>query len=240
MNENKLIIEKAAIGYDQPILNDLSVEFAPGTLTGIIGNNGKGKTTLLKTVCGLQLPLSGHVLFNKSNIHQASAHQRARIFGMTFSSGYVGFPVTVRELVSMGRYPYLNHWATLSAEDLRIVEETMDRCGIRFLEDKPITGLSDGERQKAFIAKLLAQRAPVMLLDEPTAFLDYRSKKDFFHLMKEIAATGTIVIVSSHDIEFLCSFADNLVMLNDEGDITQGKVIEITNTPYFQTHFTHS
>jgi len=226
------------VGYDTPLLQRVNAGFGTG-ITGIIGNNGKGKTTLLKCTCGLLKPLHGSITFNEKDVSMMTNNEKARRISFNFSSNPVSFPMSVYELVSMGRYPYINNWAGLSAEDERVVEESMQLCGINSFRDKKITALSDGERQKVFIAKSLAQQTPIMLFDEPTAFLDHSSKKYFFNLVKDISARqNKIVLVSSHDIDFLISYADNLLMIADDGSVLVNTTSEITGTSYFKTHFT--
>ena len=205
--ENNLHIfetQNYSIGYDEPVLQNISLKFSSPGVIGIIGNNGKGKTTLLKSLCGLHKPASGKIIFNGRDIYAVANAERARIIGLNFSSNHISFPISVYELVSMGRYPYTNHWAGLSENDRIIIEEALELCMVKEFKDKFITALSDGEKQKVFIAKLIAQQTPVMLFDEPTAFLDYSSKKYFFQLMKRIAVEQQkIILISSHDIDFL-------------------------------------
>lgn len=167
--------------------------------------------------------------------------ERARLLSFNFSSNTVSFPISVFELVSMGRYPYANQWAGLSAEDVKIVKEALELCGITAFAQRKVNALSDGERQKAFIAKSLAQQTPVMLFDEPTAFLDYASKKYFFNLIKNLAREqGKIILVSSHDIDFLTAYADHLLMIRDDEAVIDGPAKEIVNASYFKMHFTHT
>lgn len=235
---NILKLQGLSPGYNKPLLNSVNLELTCG-LTGVIGNNGKGKSTLLKSICGLQLHLAGKILLNGSDLHAMDQSERSRLVSFCFSSGSVSFPVTAWEVVTMGRYPYINNWAVLGDADKHIVIGAMQACGIYELKDRMMSELSDGERQKVFIAKLLAQQTPVMLFDEPTAFLDYASKKLFFSVMKEAAhENGRIVLISSHDIEFLSTYADSLLMLTDEGAYVYGSVAEVTQNTYFKSNFT--
>ena len=234
-----LQLQNLSVGYSKPLLQNVSVSFASPCLVGIIGNNGKGKTTLLKNLSGLQKPLSGQILFNDKNIFDLSAAERSKIDSLCFASNYITFPISVYELVSMGRYPYNNHWAGLSKDDEKIIDGAIDLCGIKNLQHNFVTSLSDGERQKTFIAKTLAQQTPVILFDEPSAFLDYASKKHFFQTMKEIATEQQkIILISSHDIDFLTAYADNLLMIEEDESVLYGSTNQIMQTEYFNTHFT--
>lgn len=232
-----LTAEHLSVGYNKPILHNFSAEFTSG-ITGIIGNNGKGKTSLLKTVAGLLEPLSGRISFDGNDITAATNQQRARVLSFNFSVNPVSFPVSVYELVAMGRYPYLNQWATLQKEDRQHIRQAMEICGISRFASKMVNALSDGERQKVFIAKSIAQQTPLMLFDEPTAFLDYASKKYFFGLLKELVSDAKkVILVSSHDIDFLTIYCDHLLMIEDDEEIRVGETQMITATSYFKKHF---
>jgi iron complex transport system ATP-binding protein len=236
---NILRLDNFSVGYRAPLLKIASAFFEPG-ITGIIGNNGKGKTTLLRSLSGLLPPLTGAATLNGKDILAMPGTGRAQLLSFNFSSNLVSFPISVYELVSMGRYPYINQWAGLSDEDSKIVNESMELCGISVFAQRKVSALSDGERQKAFIAKSLAQQTPVMLFDEPTAFLDYTSKKYFFNLMKNLAeGRGKIILVSSHDIDFLTTYASRLLMIQDDEAVISGTTQEVISERYFKMHFTH-
>jgi iron complex transport system ATP-binding protein len=231
-------LQDLTLGYEGPLLKHVSARFTTG-VTGIIGNNGRGKSTLLKAICGLLQPQFGKIIFNDRDLALMNNQERARTVSFTPSSNVITFPLTVHELVSMGRYPYVNQWAGLSPADEGIVARAIELCGMRPFKDKKVNTLSDGERQKVFIAKQLAQETPVMLLDEPTAFLDYSSKKYFFNLMKEVATERhKIVLISSHDIDFLTAYADHLLMIEDDETVVFGNTPEVVAADYFRKHFT--
>jgi iron complex transport system ATP-binding protein len=234
-----LSLQNLNVGYDKPLLKNVSVDFQSGNVIGIIGNNGKGKTTLLKNISGLLQPMGGQILFDQKNIFELMATERSRMISLSFASNHVSFPISVFELVSMGRYPYNNHWAGLSNEDKEIISNALDVAGIKYQQNNFVTSLSDGERQKAFIAKTISQQTPVSLFDEPTAFLDYASKKHFFQSMKKIATEQSrIVVISSHDIDFLTAYADELFMIKEDESVLFDKTSEIMNSAYFKNHFT--
>ena len=232
-------LRNLSIGYEKPLLQNVSIDFPSTGFVGIIGNNGKGKTTLLKSISGLQEPLSGKILYSGKNIFDLTVADRSKLVSFSFASNQISFPVSVLELVAMGRYPYTNHWASLSQEDEKIVSHAMEICGIKNLQNNFVTGLSDGERQKAFIAKSLAQQTHVMLFDEPTAFLDYTSKKHFFQTMQRMAQEEQkLILISSHDIDFLTAYADNLLMIQENETIFYNTTPQIMQTEYFKGHFT--
>ncbi|MGZ3867418.1 MAG: ABC transporter ATP-binding protein [Bacteroidia bacterium] len=233
-------LQSLSVGYEKPLLKDLSLSVSDFSgIIGLIGNNGKGKTTLLKTISGLLEPLSGEILFDGKNVSELSMTDRAQIISFGLSSNHVSFPVTVYELISMGRYPYNNHWAKLTEHDEQIIADAIELCRIKGLRSNFITSLSDGERQKVFIAKTIAQQTPLILFDEPTAFLDYGSKKEFFRSMQNLAKEqGRVILISSHDIDFLTAYADHLLMIEDTGAVVFDMTKNITEGNYFRTTFT--
>ena len=239
--QNTFQLKDISIGHDNSVLiEDISINIKAPCLVGLIGNNGCGKTTLLKTISGLQKKIAGSVSCNEKEITSLTNKEISKIltFGFAFNSNT--FPISVYELVSMGRYPYLNNMATLTSADDAIILETINTMGISHLKDKLITSISDGERQKAYIAKALAQQTPVLLLDEPTAFLDYTSKKHFFKTIKENAVSKNVItIISSHDIDFLSRNADYLLMIQDDKNVIFDRTENITQTDYFKKHFNY-
>lgn len=241
MNSNGYILrlDDLSVGYDKPLLKHISLRFTAPMVIGLIGNNGKGKTTLLRSLSGLHRPDTGKILLNEADVYGLTSAGRSRLISLNFSSNHISFPVSVFELVSMGRYPYNNHWAGLTENDRLIIENALEQCQALQFKEKPVTSLSDGERQKVFIAKSIAQQTPVMLFDEPTAFLDYASKKHFFQVMKKLAEDQErIIVISSHDIDFLTAYADNLLMIGNEETVLFGSTEDISQTTYFKDHFT--
>ena len=238
---HSLQLKDISIGHDTNALTEaISVNIKAPCLVGLIGNNGCGKTTLLKTISGLQKKKAGTVLFGERDISGLNNKDLSKIITFGFAFNHVAFPIRVFELVSMGRYPYLNNIATLLAEDYRIISEAIHTVGITHKKDELITSISDGERQKAYIAKALAQQTPVLLLDEPTAFLDYTSKKQFFKTIKEDAVKhAKITIISSHDIDFLTRNADYLLMMQDDKKVRFDTTEHIVSTDYFNANFNY-
>ena len=238
---HSLQLKEVSIGHHTHALTEaISITIQAPCLVGLIGNNGCGKTTLLKTISGLQKKKNGTVLFGEQDMASLTNKQLAKIISFGFAFNNITFPISVFELVSMGRYPYINNMATLSAEDHRIILEAIERVGINHKKDSLITAISDGERQKAYIAKTLVQQTPVLLLDEPTAFLDYTSKKHFFKTIKEDAVQQQkITIISSHDVDFLTRNADYLLMMQDDKKVCYDKTAQVLKTDYFTTHFNY-
>ena len=180
-------------------------------LTCLIGANGAGKSTLLRTIAGFQLPIEGTVLLGGDDVRTLSPRQRAERMAVVLTDRPDVMCTTVWEMVATGRAPFTGFWGRLSGKDRDIVTHSLCLVGIEHMSDRTVTTLSDGERQKVMIAKALAQQTPIIILDEPTAFLDYPSKVEVMQLLKLIAhEEHKTVLLSTHDLELAVSSADRL------------------------------
>ena len=215
-----ITLEQLSVGYKgfPPVVSNINVEIKSGELTCLIGSNGIGKSTLLKTLTGFLPKLSGRLLLDGRDINMLSQRERAKYISivLTYKSDVQNLSVT--EMVGMGRMPYTGFWGKLNANDQTIVAEAIEMVGIEHLKNRMIQTLSDGERQKVMIAKALAQQTPVILLDEPTSFLDFLSKVEMLQLLHRLAKeTNKVVFLSTHDLELALRIADRLVELNKNG-----------------------
>ena len=177
----ELVLKDLVIGYNtragqRRVTAPLSVKLPEGRLICLVGRNGVGKSTLLRSLSGLQPPLSGDVLLGGSSIASYSHKALARLVSVVTTRDVPVPSMTSWEVVALGRSPYTQFWGQLSPADKEIVDRSIDITGISPLASRRVGSLSDGERQKVMIAKAIAQETPVILLDEPTAFLDYPSK----------------------------------------------------------------
>lgn len=190
-----------------------------GELTCLLGANGVGKSTLLRTLSSFQPKTEGEILLEGREISEYNDKQLSRMIGVVLTEKPDVRNMTVRELVSLGRSPYTGFWGTYSEEDLKIVDEAIEMVGIEVLSKRMVHTLSDGERQKAMIAKALAQQTPVIYLDEPTAFLDYPSKVEVLQLLCRISReAGKVIFLSTHDVELALQMADTIwLMTSGEG-----------------------
>lgn len=230
------------IGYNEPrrpsktILSNLNTFLQAGQLTCLLGANGVGKSTLLRTLSGIQPPLSGDILLKNEtqdnaelNLRSISHKQMARIVSVVLTQRTELQNLTVKELVELGRTPYTNFWGTLTQKDNVIVQQAIEQVGITHLAERSITKLSDGERQKTMIAKALAQTTPIILLDEPTAFLDFPSKVEILQLLHHLAhATHKIILLSTHDLELALQMADQLWLCTSDKTLVTGSPQELT------------
>lgn len=190
-----------------------------GTLTVLLGTNGAGKSTLLRTLAGLQPPLAGEIFWEGNSLASLTPEERAKRLSIVLTVRPETGNLTVREVVALGRLPHRQGlWGSRNAAaDAEAVERAMRLTTTSAWSERPVSRLSDGERQRVFIAKALAQETPLILLDEPTAFLDYPSRVQFFNLLKRLTnEMGKTVLLSSHDVELAATHADRILLLSKE------------------------
>ncbi len=202
---------------------DLSFALHPGELTCLLGANGSGKSTLLRTLSASQPPLSGKIEINGRDITSLSERERSRLIGVVLTDKTQTGGLTVRELVALGRQPHTGFFGRLNAQDRQTVDEAIEAVGITEKANCYMAQLSDGEKQKAMIAKVLAQECPLVILDEPTAFLDAVSRIEAMTLLHHIATTQQkAILLSTHDIEQALLLADRLWLLKKREGMTCG------------------
>ena len=233
---SSITLSNLSVGYQQvrrtptAVLAGLNATLCSGRLTCLVGANGIGKSTLLRTLAAFQPPISGQMCYYSDeqaapiNLATLSQVRLARLVSVVLTAKPSVENLSVEQIVALGRSPYTNIWGTLRAEDHRMVEWAMDVVGITGLRHRMVQTLSDGERQKMMIAKALAQGTPVILLDEPTAFLDYKSKVEVLGLLARLAhETNKMVLLSTHDLEQAVHAADALWVVAKQqlGDGTQ-------------------
>lgn len=234
-----------AIGYrsggtERILLPELVTFAGKGELVAVIGENGIGKSTLLRTVCGLQDPISGHVLLSGRQLKEYSRNELARIIGYISTEPVRVSNMTVFDLVSLGRYPHTSWTGRLGQEDIKITFEAIERVGLKSLSYRYINELSDGERQRAMIARVLAQDADVLVMDEPTAFLDIRSKYEIIHLLHNLTRyKGKTIIFSTHDLNIALNEADK-IWLAGRDTFTEGSPEDLILAGSFSSLFDSS
>ena len=209
-------------GAARPALDAVSLEVPPAACTAVIGPNGSGKSTLLRILLGVQPLHSGQVWFGDRLLSDWDRKAMARVVGVVSQAEDSPFPVTVRELVAMGRYPHLGPWRREGAEDQRAVEDAMRRCDVAAFAGRPVDTLSGGERQRARLARALAQEPTVLALDEPTAALDIAHEMAIWELLRQQCQGGVTVLVVTHNLNLAARYADLLVMLDGGRIAAQG------------------
>lgn len=207
-------LKNIEIGYHSPLLSIENLVLETGKFYAIIGKNGIGKTTFIHTVLGLIPTIKGEIDINDQNIHQISANQRAKLVAHVPSKFEGVQHLSARNFIAMGRAPYTNFLGKLAEEDWKLVDEISAELGIESFLQKDTSELSDGERQIASIAKALVQKTPVIVLDEPTAFLDYANRMSVQKLLQNVAKNANVCIIqSSHDLELCLEFADEMLIV---------------------------
>ena len=226
-----LKIERLDVGYRagrecKVVVGTIDATLCTGDVVALIGMNGAGKSTLLRTLSASQPPLSGRVEFSMGDVANLSTGELAKCVSVVLTGNNFA-TLTVSELVSLGRTPYTGFFGRLTTVDKAVAAAAMERMGVAHLAGRVVTTLSDGERQKCLIAKAIAQQTPLMLLDEPTAFLDFRSKVQLFRTLRTLADDAAkAVVVSTHDIEMALRFATKLWLIYD-GRLYEGTAQEL-------------
>lgn len=216
----QITLSHLSVGYKigHAVVSDINLTLQSGKLASLIGANGVGKSTLLKTLTGFLPKLEGSLLLDGKDISEFSQRALARQISIVLTQKPDVQNLTVEEIVGLGRSPYTGFFGKLHANDQQIVDESIIAVGIEKLKNRMIHTLSDGERQKVMIAKALAQQTPVIFLDEPTAFLDFSSKVETFQLLQCMAhEMGKLVLLSTHDLELAVRFSDTLLQVNGDG-----------------------
>ena len=209
---------RLTVGYrGHRVVEDISLSLPCARLVCLLGPNGAGKSTLLRTLCGFQPPIAGTVTISGSDITTMSAAEVARLVSVVLTDRPLTPSLTAAEMVGMGRAPYTGFWGRLSDDDRRLVSEAMQTVGIAPLATRRMGQLSDGELQKVMIAKALAQHTPVIVLDEPTAFLDYPSKVAVMKTLARLAHDeGKTILMSTHDLELAAQLGDELMKIENK------------------------
>lgn len=230
-----VVLRDLSIGYKTKkgvcvVSNGINATILPGRLTCLLGENGVGKSTLLRTLAGFQPSMGGSVELAGYRLEDYSDRQLARTIGVVLTEKPDVGLMTVYELVALGRSPYTGFWGRLETEDHEAVAKAIDLVGISKLAKRQVATLSDGERQKVMIAKALAQNTGIIFLDEPTAFLDYPSKVEVLLLLRRICHdTDKTIFLSTHDLELTLQAADTLWLMTRQDGLITGTPQELAH-----------
>lgn len=225
------------LGYDKKIVaENLSVAIPDGELTVIIGPNACGKSTLLRTLSRLARPLQGEVLLDGNAIAHYSTKEVARRLGLLPQSSNAPAGISVSELVARGRYPHQPLFGRWRQEDEVAVQQAMLATGVADLAQQQVDTLSGGQRQRVWIAMVLAQQTPLLLLDEPTTWLDIAHQIELLELMQDLNRQhGRTLVVVLHDLNQACRYASHLIAMRDGKIIAQGKPADIVTPALIET-----
>lgn len=224
----RLRAHRATIGYDhRTISTELSVEIPHGTFTAIIGPNGCGKSTLLRALARVLAPASGEITLDGKNIHSLPAKHVARELGLLPQTSLAPEGIRVADLVARGRAPYQNLFQQWRESDEEAVHAALEATSTLDLSDRLVDELSGGQRQRVWIAMLLAQATPIMLLDEPTTFLDIAHQYDLMELLRGLHEEGKTIVTVLHDLNQAARYADRLVVMKAGEIVTMGTPMDV-------------
>ncbi|WP_284653414.1 ABC transporter ATP-binding protein [Flavobacterium terrisoli] len=244
MKDNKIILTTTSlsIGYHSKkkhhvIAENLNLNLAAGQLISLVGANGIGKSTLLRTITGIQKPLKGAVFLNEKNIHDFNALALAQHLSLVLTEKLPQSNLTVFELIALGRQPYTNWLGNLSGEDHEKISQAIALTHIEHLIDKKHHEISDGQLQIVLIARALAQDTPLIILDEPTTHLDLFHKVSVFKLLKKLSQeTGKCILFSTHDIDLAIQLSDEMIVMT-EGNLVQDQPCNLITKGVFSSLF---
>ncbi len=219
------------------VLRKVSFQLARGEVVGVLGSNGAGKTTLLRLASGVHEPDGGRVEFEGRSLREISRRQLARRLALVPQDLHVPFPFSAGEIVLMGRSPHQPALGFESARDVEIARAALARLGIEELADRSITQLSAGERQLVLLARALAQDPGVLLLDEPTAFLDLRHRIDVLRVVRGFTEAGGAALIVSHDLGLAARICDRLVVLCEGRVLAEGSPEDVVRPEILERAF---
>lgn len=225
-----------AVGYGRGaaqmrILDGLYLHMRRGEMACLLGANGAGKSTLMRTLAGELAPISGHIYINGEDIAKLSQGRRARMVGVVYANQPILARLRVIDVVGLGRMPYTGFFGSNSREDDEVVERSLRAVGMVNKAYRDITSLSDGERQKAMIARVLAQDTPLILLDEPTSYLDVASRIEIMELLGQLASQySKTILLTTHDVAAALRVAHTAWLIDGAGCLTCGSVEDMVDS----------
>ena len=226
--ENFLSLRRLSVGYpDRVVLQNIDLEILRGEILTVIGPNGAGKSTLLKSISGQLALLGGSVVMQEEDLGKCSAVERARKMAVVLTEHIRPEYMTCREVVSAGRYPYTGRMGILQPRDKEILEEAMARMKVTELAERDFNAISDGQKQRVLVARAIAQDTPVLLLDEPTSYLDLRYRTELMETLKDLAREGRTVLMSLHEIDLALEVSDRILCVQEGKSVWCGSPREV-------------
>lgn len=210
-------------GYGKPLFRRAEISLCGGEVVALLGPNGTGKSTLLKTLAGLLPGFEGELFLCGRKFESYTVRDRAKKIASVFTHEQIPYGMTVREFISLGRIPYSGWLDARTLDDERRISGAVEMLGLERFAARRMQTLSDGERSRAFLARALATEPELLLLDEPTAFLDVPNILNLFKILKNLAAERNLaVLLSTHHLEYACRFADRILALDGRGNLAEG------------------
>lgn len=228
-DEVRLGARDLSLGYGAaPIVEGLTVDVAPGAVTAIVGPNACGKSTLLRGLARLMSPAAGQVILDGSDISRLRTKDVAKRLGLLPQSSIAPEGITVADLVTRGRFPHQTMLRQFSRADQQAVADAMAATGVTAIAGRPVDQLSGGQRQRVWIAMVLAQQTPLILLDEPTTFLDIAHQIELLDLFADLnAEQGCTIVAVLHDLNHACRFADQIIAMKAGAIVAQGNPADV-------------
>ena len=228
-DEVRLGARDLSLGYGAaPIVEGLTVDVAPGAVTAIVGPNACGKSTLLRGLARLMSPAAGQVILDGSDITRLRTKDVAKRLGLLPQSSIAPEGITVADLVTRGRFPHQTMLRQFSRTDQQAVADAMAATGVTAIAGRPVDQLSGGQRQRVWIAMVLAQQTPLILLDEPTTFLDIAHQIELLDLFADLnAEQGCTIVAVLHDLNHACRFADQIIAMKAGAIVAQGNPADV-------------
>ncbi|MFT4229038.1 MAG: ABC transporter ATP-binding protein [Microbacterium sp.] len=235
---SRLVAAHATIGYDRQVISrDLSVEIPDGSFTAIIGPNGCGKSTLLRALARVLSPTAGHVLLDGKAIGSYRSKEVARELGLLPQSSLAPDGIRVADLVARGRAPHQGLFQQWRAADEEAVGQALETTRLTDLSGRLVDELSGGQRQRVWVAMLLAQDTPILLLDEPTTFLDIAHQYELMELLRGFHDEGKTIVAVLHDLNQAARYADHLIVMKDGAIVTAGPGAEVVTAELIEDVF---
>ncbi len=236
-------IQDLLIGYGSgsnscAILAPISATVSKGELICLIGENGKGKSTLIKTISNNLKPISGKISILSKDISKYNSRELASCISLVLADRISIGMISVYDLVAFGRYPFTNWLAKINQRDQQIINESLEDCGITHLSQRFFSNLSDGEKQKVLIARAIAQQTPIIILDEPLNHLDLINKAEIFSLLKRLCTDkGKAIILSTHQIDLALQASDKIWLINHQNQLIETTAKKAVKDRLFENSF---
>jgi iron complex transport system ATP-binding protein len=236
---SRLSAHNLTVGYGEAtVVHDVSLEVQSGQITALIGPNGCGKSTLLKTFARILTPKSGDIILDGAPIRSYATRTVAKTLALLPQGPVAPEGLTVKELIAQGRFPHQSLFRQWSASDREAVDRAMSLTNLHDFSERPVHSLSGGQRQRCWVAMVLAQDTPLMLLDEPTTFLDLKVQVDLMALLSRIVKEdGRTILLVLHELNLAAAFADQIVMMRDGKIIAEGSAADIVRPAELQSAF---
>lgn len=233
-----LELKNLSVGFNNVLYTNINAHLQVGTFACLLGINGIGKSCLLKTIARLQSEKAGNILLENSDISLFTAAELSRKIGVVLTEKFHIEYLTVFELVSFGRAPYTGRNGALGAEDKAVVEQVLIQTGISELSSRFFSELSDGQKQKVLIARALAQQPELLILDEPTTYLDIPSKIELIQLLRKLTKENKItVLLSTHDLDLIKSYVDVFWLMGKDGVFSEGSPEDLISSGLIKENF---